>query len=102
MGRDKRKEHNAVFLPLKKKVLTYIDELKKPRHINFNENEIKNLRGIISERKYNKIRWLYCDFVILIQKLRHINQAGYYIYSEEANIEISRKLEEINFLLSLK
>ena len=102
LGRDKRKEHNAVVLPLKQKVLAYIDDLKQSRHLNFNESEIKSLRGIISERKYNQVKDLFCEFVGLIRKHHHINEAGYIIYSEMANIEISRKLKEIDVSLSLK
>jgi hypothetical protein len=104
LGRDKRKEHNAVVLPLKQKVLAYIDELKQSRHLNFNfnESEIKTLRGVISEQKYNQVKGLYCEFVGLIRKHSHINKAGYIIYSEVAKIEISRKLKEIDVLLSLK
>jgi hypothetical protein len=102
LGRDKRKEHNEVVLPLKQTVLTYIDELKQSGHLNFNESEIKTLRGIVSERKYNQVKDLYFEFVGLIRKHHHRNIAGYIIYSKEANIEISRKLKEINFSLSLK
>lgn len=102
LGRDKRKEHNAVVLPLKQKVLAYIDELKQSRHLNFNESEIKTLRGVISEQKYNQVKGLYCEFVGLIRKHSHINKAGYIIYSEVAKIEISRKLKEVDVLLSLK
>jgi hypothetical protein len=102
LGRDKRKEHNAVVLPLKQKVLAYIDELKKSRHLNFNESEIRTLRGIVSEREYNQVKDLYCEFVGLIRKHQHTNKVGYIIYSKEANIEISRKLKEIDFSLSLK
>jgi hypothetical protein len=102
LGRDKRKEYNAVVLSIKQKVLAYIDELKQSKHLNFNESEIKTLRAVVSERKYNQVKSLYCEFVELIQKHQHINEAGYVIYSKEANIEISDKLEEIDFALSLK
>jgi hypothetical protein len=102
LDRDKRKEHNSVVLPLKQKVLEYIDEFKQSGHINFNESEIKTLRGVVSERKYNQVKYLYCEFIGLIRKHRHRNETGYTIYSKEATIEISRKLKEIYFSLLLK
>jgi hypothetical protein len=102
LGRDKRKEHNSVVLPLKQKVLAYIDEFKQSGHINFNESEIKTLRGVVPERKYNQVKDLYCEFLGLIRKHRHRNEAGYIIYSKEATIEISRKLKEIDCSLLLK
>jgi hypothetical protein len=98
----KRVSMLTFVLPLKQKVLAYIDELKQSGHLNFNESEIKTLRGIVSERKYNQVKDLYCGFVGLIRKHQHTNEAGYIIYSKEANIEISRKLKEIDFSLSLK
>ena len=102
LNREKRREHNEVVLPLKQKVLEYIDELKVSKHLCFTESEIKVLRAVISEQKYVFIKKLYHEFLCLKINHRKKNQSGYVIYSTEACIEISNKLKEINFALSLK
>ena len=102
LGRDKRKEHNVVVLPLKQKVLAYIDLLKESQHLGFSENEIKTLRGIISERKYDLVKKLYNEFIDLIRTHEQVNEFGCVVYSTEANISISKKLKEIDLVLSLK
>ena len=102
LGRDKRKEYNAVVLPLKQKVLAYIDLLEESNHLSFSEREVKALRGIISERKYRVIQKLYNEFVSLIRSHQQINEYGEVIYSAEANFEISNKLKEIKQVLRLK
>ncbi|WP_328189796.1 hypothetical protein [Marinobacter sp. OP 3.4] len=102
IGRDKRKEYNAVVLPLKQKVLTYIDQLKESKHLDFRESEIKALRGIVSERKYENIRYLYNEYVGLVRADQKVTEGGYIVYSNKGNKEISDKLKEINLVLSLK
>lgn len=102
LGRDRRKEHNAAVLPLKQKVLEYIDLLKKSEHLPFVEKEIKVLRGIVSERKYDEVKRLYNEFISLIIRHGEINEIGYVVYSKKADIEISNKLRKIEKILSLK
>ncbi|WP_286822744.1 MULTISPECIES: hypothetical protein [unclassified Idiomarina] len=102
IGRDKRKEYNAVVLPLKQKVLTYIDQLKVSKHISFGETEIKSLRGIVSERKYKIIQNLYNEYAGLVRTHQKVTEDGYIVYSAQGNKEISDKLKEINLMLSLK
>lgn len=102
LGLDKRKEHNAVVLPLKQKVLAYIDLLKKSEHSSFSENEITTLRGIVSERKYDEIKKLHHEFIRLVRDNRQINQSGYFVFSTESDTEISNVLKEIESALVLK
>jgi hypothetical protein len=101
LGRDKRKEHNAVVLPLKQKVLAYIDLLKVSEHLSFSEREVKTMRGIISERKYKVIQKLYNEFINLMRLHEQVNEYGSVFYSTEANLEISNKLKEIKQVLQL-
>ena len=69
---------------------------------NFSENEIKPLRGIVSERKYEAIQNLYNEYIGLVKAHQQVTKDGYIVYSAQGNKEISNKLEEINLVLSLK
>ena len=103
LGRDKRKEHNDVVLPIKQKLLDHLDYLSKCSTQSYiSENELKELRGILKESHYKKIKSAFDSYKQLIQKYMKIDDYSQIYYENDDCKIILDKAKEMNRLIKLK
>jgi hypothetical protein len=103
LGRDKRKEHNDVVLPIKQKLLEHLDCLSNcSTHSYISESDLKELRGILKERHYKKIKLAFDSYSQSIQKHMKVDGFGQIYYDSDDCKIIFKQAEAINNLIKLK
>ncbi len=103
LGRDRRKEHNDVVLPIKQKVLEHIDYLDDGYLLlTLSETDIKPLRNIVSERKYKKIKLAFSEYKSVLRKCVSTDDYGQQVCSDNGCREISSSAKKLNYLLKIK
>ncbi|PSW53488.1 hypothetical protein [Photobacterium leiognathi] len=103
LGRDKRKEHNDVVLPIKQKLLDHLDYLSECSTQSYiSETDLKALRGILKERHYKKIKLAFDCYSQLIQQYMRVDDLGQIYYENDDCKIILNKAKEMNRLIKLK
>lgn len=103
LGRDRRKEHNEVVLPIKKKVLEHLDCLNDGSlSLRLNESDIKSLRGIVNERQYKKIKLVFAEYKSVLRECVSTDDYGQEVWSENGCEKVSYFARKLDHLLKIK
>ena len=103
IGRDKRKEYNEVVIPLKNKILKHIDSFdSKPDCDGLNKCDIETIRLCVAESLYRKIIKEHNEYTELMRQSITSDNWGVPYLIEEGNINILKKLNNINSMLKVR
>ena len=105
LGRDKRKEWNAVVKPIKQRIHEHIDELQEYNTSNIwlDESEIRLLRMHLSAARYQIIKKHLDSYIATKEDEGTVDSfLPVIVYSLESRGKMVRNLRSIDEILKLK